>query len=142
MKAVFFFAIVFALSGCSASRPVVGYDKFNDEIYRGTVNMSFVNGRGSIDATGEKTHSRAIGVALWQYGHGDTRGGIVNIQSTDGRRIRGEWMTMRMDAGYGSGVDQNGNDFIFGFGLTPAEDSEFIRTNGSGHRFTSSLFSK
>ena len=36
----------------------------------------------------------------------------------------------RMDAGYGSGVDQYGDSFMFGFGLTPAEEAEFVKTQG------------
>ena len=142
MKGSIFFLIglLVGVSGCSATRPVVAYDQLWRETYRGTVNMSFVDGTGSIDVMGEKTHTRAVGVALWQYGSGATRGGIANIQSTDGRRIRAEWMAMRMDAGYGSGTDQSGNEFIFGFGLTPVEEAEFIKTQGAGHRAGASLF--
>lgn len=90
--------------------------------------MSFVDGTGSISAFGERSKTRAAGIALYGYGSGATRGGTAKIQLADGRLIRSQWIATAIDSGYGSGADQYGNNFVFAFGLTPAEDVDFIRT--------------
>lgn len=128
-KRTFYFCLlanIMFMIGCSATRPVIGYDTLHDEVYHGHVTMSFWDGTGRVEVISEKTSIKASGVALYAYGSAKSRGGTVTMHSEDGRTLKGEWTSTGLTSGRGVATDSEGYAYAFVFGGTPEEEARFV----------------
>ncbi|MBI1370973.1 MAG: hypothetical protein GC162_20255 [Planctomycetes bacterium] len=123
---VFYISLLLLTAGCSITKPAVGYDVHSDEVYKGTVTMSMVDGTGTISVIGNKSGNRADGQAAWKWGLGNPHGGTLSMDTQDGRRVSGKWVGTTSTSGYGTATDQFGNLYTLVFGLEPSEEQAWV----------------
>jgi hypothetical protein len=115
----------FAL-GCGATVALRGYDVVMDEPYTGSLYMSMIDGTGSAKVLGDIRGTKGSGVAVWQYGGSERRGGKFTFQLEDGRMIKGDWITETMTTGSGLGFDQHGKPYTLVFGYKKEDEEAWI----------------
>jgi len=111
--------------GCSVTERAIGYHVEKDEVYRGTVTIN-MDGTGTITVIGDKSGTRADGLATWRWGMGNPHGGVLTINTQDGRRVSGEWVGTTTTSGYGSAIDQFGQRYLISFGLDKTEEQAWV----------------
>lgn len=117
--------LAFAL-GCGATVALRGYDASMDEAYVGSLYMSMVDGSGSAKLLGEVHGMKGSGVAVWQYGGTEHRGGKFTFQLEDGRMVKGDWISETVSTGSGLGFDQHGKPYTLVFGYTKEAEEAWL----------------
>jgi len=121
----FFMLLAFAL-GCGATVALRGYDVVMDEAYTGSLYMSMVDGTGSAKLLGDVRGTKGSGVAVWQYGGSERRGGKFTFQLEDGRMVKGDWISETVSTGSGLGFDQHGKPYTLVFGYKKEDEEAWL----------------
>lgn len=118
------------LSGC-ATYSVVGSFSDYKEVFKGTVHANLLAGVGAIQAIGQVTGMSCGGKSWVTYvppsGSCEGQQGKALLTCTDGRVVEADWIATSCTSGWGHGVDQNGNRFVFAFGMDEKTASQFVK---------------
>ncbi len=114
------------LSGCVVRYPVVGKFVNASEVFRGRITARSHPEKGSIEITGEVTKVKCVGRSKISYAPPGKEGRVA-LACQDGKRILATYRVIAWGKGYGTGTDQDGNRFIFTFGMPDGEARKFIK---------------
>jgi len=114
------------LSGCVVRYPVVGKFVNSSEVFRGRITAHADPEKGSIEVTGEVTKVKCVGRSKISYAPPGKEGRVA-LACQDGRRILATYRVIAWGKGYGTGTDQDGNRFIFTFGMPDGEARKYFR---------------
>ena len=114
------------LSGCVVRYPVVGKFVNSIEVFRGRITARSHPEKGSIEMKGEATKVKCVGRSKMNVAPPGQEG-RVGLACEDGRRILATYRVIAWGKGYGTGTDQDGNRFVFTFGMTDGEARKYFR---------------
>jgi len=114
------------LSSCVVRYPVVGKFENASEVFRGRITARSHPEKGSIEIKGEVTKVKCVGRSKISYAP-PGKEGRVGLACQDGRRILVTYRVIAWGKGYGTGTDQDGNRFIFTFGMPDGEARKYFR---------------
>ncbi len=114
------------LSGCVVRYPVVGKFVNVSEVFRGKITARSHPEKGSIEIKGEVTKVKCVGRSKISYAPPGKEGRLA-LACQDGKRILATYRVIAWGKGYGTGTDQEGNRFIFTFGMPDGEARQFFR---------------
>ncbi len=104
------------LSGCVVRYPVVGKFENSSEVFRGRITARSHPEKGSIEMKGEANKVKCIGRSKVNIAPPGQEGRL-GLACEDGRRILATYRVIAWGKGYGTGTDQDGNRFVFTFGM-------------------------
>jgi len=114
------------LSGCVVRYPVVGKFVNASEVFRGRIIARSHPEKGSIEIKGEVNKVKCIGRSKISYAPPGKEGRVA-LACQDGKRILATYRVIAWGKGYGIGTDQDGNRFIFTFGMPDSEARKYFR---------------
>ena len=114
------------LSSCVVRYPVVGKFANASEVFRGKITARSNPDKGSIEIKGEVNKVKCIGRSKISYAP-PGKEGRVSFACQDGKRILTTYRVIAWGKGYGTGTDQDGNRFIFTFGMSDGEARKYFR---------------
>ncbi len=114
------------LSSCVVRYPVVGKFANASEVFRGKITARSNPDKGSIEIKGEVNKVKCIGRSKISYAP-PGKEGRVSLACQDGKRILTTYRVIACGKGYGTGTDQDGNRFIFTFGMSDGEARKYFR---------------
>jgi len=114
------------LSGCVVRYPVVGKFVNSSEVFRGRITARSHPEKGSIEMKGEANKVKCIGRSKMNIAPPGQEGRL-GLACEDGRRILATYRVIAWGKGYGTGTDQDGNRFVFTFGMPDGEARQFFR---------------
>ncbi len=115
-----------SLSGCVVRYPAVGKFVNSGEVFRGRITARSHPEKGSIEMEGEANKVKCVGRSKMNVAPPGQEG-RVGLACEDGRRILATYRVIAWGKGYGTGTDQDGNRFIFTFGMTDGEARKYFR---------------
>ena len=115
-----------SLSGCVVRYPVIGKFVNSSEVFRGRITARSHPEKGSIEMEGEANKVKCVGRSKVNVAPPGQKG-QVGLGCEDGRRILATYRVIAWGKGYGTGTDQDGNRFIFTFGMTDGEARKYFR---------------
>ena len=118
-------ATLMSLSGCIVTYPAIArFQDFNEVLY-GEVKADLLVGGSDFTLEGKVTGIRCQGSSNVTYipSSLSCRGqrGEIFATCSDGRSVTGEWFGQSCKTGYGRGIDNSGNAFVFNFGMSTSE---------------------
>ncbi len=114
------------LSSCVVRYPVVGKFANASEVFRGKITARSNPDKGSIEIKGEVNKVKCIGRSKISFAP-PGKEGRVSLACQDGKRILTTYRVIAWGKGYGTGTDQDGNRFIFTFGMSDGEARKYFR---------------
>ena len=114
------------LSSCVVRYPVVGKFANASEVFRGKITARSNPDKGSIEIKGEVNKVKCIGRSKISFAP-PGKEGRVSLACQDGKRILATYRVIAWGKGYGTGTDQDGNRFIFTFGMSDGEARKYFR---------------
>ncbi len=114
------------LSSCVVRYPVVGKFANASEVFRGKITARSNPDKGSIEIKGEVTKVKCVGRSKISYAPPGKEGRLA-LACQDGKRILTTYRVIAWGKGYGTGTDQDGNRFIFTFGMSDGETRKYFR---------------
>ena len=114
------------LSGCVVRYPVIGKFANASEVFRGKITARSHPEKGSIEIKGEVTKVKCFGRSKISYAPPGKEGRVA-LACQDGKRILATYRVIAWGKGYGTGTDQDGNRFIFTFGMPDGEARKYFR---------------
>ena len=115
-----------SLSGCVVRYPVIGKFVNSSEVFRGRITARSHPEKGSIEMEGEANKVKCVGRSKVNVAPPGQKGQL-GLGCEDGRRILATYRVIAWGKGYGIGTDQDGNRFIFTFGMTDGEARKYFR---------------
>ncbi len=113
-------------SSCVVRYPVVGKFVNASEVFRGRITARSHPEKGSIEIKGEVNKVKCIGRSKISFAP-PGKEGRVSLACQDGKRILTTYRVIAWGKGYGTGTDQDGNRFIFTFGMSDGEARKYFR---------------
>jgi len=115
------------LGGCSVTVPVTGLMGDGTDLYQGTA-TGYMGGVGEIKMQGVASGVECFGGFTYARIVGGTGSkGTADVMCRDGRKATVEFLAESLNRGMGSGVDSDGNPFVFTYGMTDAETAAVFR---------------
>ncbi len=114
------------LSGCVVRYPVIGKFVNASEVFRGKITARSHPEKGSLEIKGEVTKVKCVGRSKISYAPPGKEGRVA-LACQDGKRILATYRVIAWGKGYGTGTDQDGNRFIFTFGMPDSEARKYFR---------------